>query len=108
VRTLLAIAIVSAVVVSGKAQAPASIPGPTIEASSTQGIGITEVRVLFADGSVIRADSMVRADKINANRFRSSRTPRTLEMFEDGEWKPVPAPTEFILSGDVRLRMGGR
>jgi hypothetical protein len=29
-------------------------------------------------------------------------------MLEGGEWKPIPKPTEFVLAGNVRLRMGGQ
>ena len=108
-RTIFAVAVVLAVVISAHAQAPStsSLPGPTISASSSNG-RTTEVRITFADGSVLRADNMVDANPPAANTFSYSQATGEMRMLENGVWKPVPSPTEFVLSGNVRLRFGGR
>ena len=100
----LAIAIVSAMVLSVQAQAPSSVL-PRL--TGLMGDVPSRVLLVFPDGTELRADRMERADPLGATTFRTGSDASgsfTVEMLEGGAWKPVPPPTEFVLTGNVRLK----
>jgi hypothetical protein len=111
VRMILLVALGSAVALSGRAQAPdAASPQPPsvvrVEARTmTRGAGgsgmsMSDVIFHFSDGTQLSAKEATSPDWTVAGR-------RDVEL-PKGSGDPVAAPREFILSGDVRLRLNDK
>lgn len=116
-RIILSVVFVVAIAASGRAaQAPSwdSLPAPAINTHEVGG-RLTGYEIKFADGSVLKADSMERVDMTppgSGTTFgiaRDLRDPKAVPTvkatrpygMEDA--KPLPHPLDFDLSGNVRL-----
>jgi hypothetical protein len=98
VRIICAIALVAIVVASTQAQAPTpeqlSRPVPEIKEHMVGG-RLAGYDIVFADGSILRADNMTMVSSRDQENGEEAR--RTL-----------PRPVDFDLSGHVRLTMPSR
>jgi hypothetical protein len=107
VRMILLVALGSAVAVSGRAQAPdrASAQPPsvvrvemrTMSRQAGGSLSMSDVTFHFSDGTQLSAKEATSPDWTAAGR-------RDVEL-RKGAGDPGAAPHEFILSGDVRLKL---
>jgi hypothetical protein len=111
VRMILLVALGSAVVVSGRAQAPdaSSAQPPSVvrveartmtRQAGGSGMSMNDVTFHFYDGTQLTAKEATSPDWTAASS-------RDVEL-RKGAVERGPAPREFVLSGDVRLRLNDK
>jgi len=96
-RRVLAVAVFSSLAMSGYAQAP----GRSMTGLIDQQGQFTNIRLVFPDGTELRAERMTLADG------KAEASMEEMMLMLAGR-KPVSASGEFVLSGDVRLTFSAR